>query len=117
MSGEEINAHNSQLYAYRGRIKGTQVKALLNKINMVNKEYDDRIIDVTFTTSSTKATLPEHSNATATEAKYKLDENDNSNIKEMREKVKDSTTYYVTFGEGDNGIINGCEIHIYSNED
>lgn len=121
LTGQEINAHNSQFTAYEGRQKGSQVKALMTTIKSNNKQYADRQVKVYYsnTTSAEKNWETDNvdiyadsgdinaesgSGETATSSRYPAD-------------IKNGTTYYVTFHEGNNGVINKCEVHVYSQDD
>ena len=90
MSSQEISAHNSTFEAYEGRVKGSQVKSLLNAIQKNNEEYEDRTINVTGKGAGENAGEVDIS------------------------AIKNSTTYKVTFKyEGNDGLISECDIQIY----
>jgi hypothetical protein len=115
LDAQEISAHNSQFLAYEGRQKGTQVKALISAIKANNKTYQDRIITIGVSASTTKATVTAvNSNSLTANT---TDPNQNSYSTWTSSTIKSNTTYYVTFGYGDNSCINTCEIHVYSDND
>lgn len=88
LSSQEISAHNSTFEAYEGRIKGSQVKALINAVEKNNKEYDDRPIKI--------------------EA--------NSDARSV-ENTKNTTTYHVYFEyNGNDNLISGVAIYVYGSE-
>ena len=47
LSSTEIAAHNANFEAYEGRVKGSQVRTLVNLINKNNENYEDRTINLT----------------------------------------------------------------------
>lgn len=93
MSAQEIDSHNQTFTAYEGRVKGTQVKTLLNMIAKNNEEYEDRQISVTF-----------------------CEEDITGNVRGSLSAVKTSTTYKVEFGyeNGVDGLISDCTIAVYT---
>ncbi len=111
LSGQEINAHNSQFTAYEGRQRGSQVKALITTIKRNNKEYSDRQIKIFYSNSITADA--DYKNYTVDNMET-ADEDINS---DYPEDLKNGTTYFVNFKEGDNGVINACDIHVYSQDD
>ena len=91
LSVQEIAAHNAQFEAYDGRIKGQQVKTLVNMINKNNADYEDRTIDITGEI---------------------VTKNDDGKFD--MSSIKNTTTYMVTFEtDGPDGLIDGCNIEIY----
>lgn len=92
LSSQEISAHNSTFEAYEGRVKGQQVKTLLNSINKNNVEYEDRVISVS-----------------GKDVEY-----DEKTKKVDASGIKNSTTYQVTFTyNGNDGLIDTCQIQVY----
>ncbi len=92
MSAQEIDSHNQTFTAYEGRIKGTQVRTLLNMIAKNNEEYEDRQITTNFAGSDITST-----------------------IGDTLKTVKTNTTYNVTFEYGGaDRIINQCDIVVYT---
>lgn len=112
LDAAEVKAHNSQFLAYEGRQKGSEAKALISAIRANNKEYLDRQIKVTFTASTTGVDPTGPDNATA----HTEDVNAAADYTKWSKDIKNTTTYWVSFCEGDNGCINGVEIHIYSSD-
>lgn len=110
LSAQELQAHNAQFLAYEGRQKGAQVKALITAIKNNNRDYEDRKIKVTFSSAAATAKVADTDVATFTASA--TEDNDYTTV-----TPKTNTTYYVTFGYGDNGCIAGVEIHVYSNVD
>ena len=95
LSVQEIAAHNAQFEAYDGRIKGQQVRTLVNMIKKNNVDYEDRPIEVTGEVSF---------GGEGSEKDEKVD----------MSKIKNTTTYMVTFStNGPDGLIDGCEIQVY----
>lgn len=111
LDAQEIQAHNSQFLSYRGRQKGAQVRALVNAIKSNNKQYQDRMIQITFSPAAATAKVDEGSVATF-DSSTTTDNNTYDTITPLS-----TTTYYVTFGYGDNQCIAGVEIHVYSDVD
>lgn len=96
MSAQEIDSHNQTFTAYEGRIKGTQVRTLLNMIAKNNEEYEDRIITVSIDKPS-------------------LSSDASADIRGVLSSVKTNTTYNVTFTNGGaDGIIDTCDIVVYT---
>lgn len=113
LDAQELQAHNSQFLSYQGRQKGSNVRALLTLIRNNNREYADRMVKVTFLDSAPAAKI-----LSTNIAKYTpSDKADNNNYSEYDSKIKDSTTYFVTFTNGENGCIAGVDIHVYSDKD
>lgn len=133
LSGTEVNAHNSKFEAYEGRMKGTEVSALITTIKSNNRDYSDRQImlwyanEIKKDTGTVKTNIDTFKKDGTYEISGNLTEDINLSSKSYLKDddgkaayptgIKNNTTYYVTFHKGDNGIINGCEIHLYSNAD
>jgi len=121
LSGEQIAAHNQSFRAYQGKINGTQVKALLNKIRNNNIEHKDRIINISYSETGKKWT----SNVSGFEigdgntGKYYHSfacDDTKPVIPEMIDKTNDNTTYKVEFDESSStGCINLCYIYLATN--
>ncbi len=106
LDAQELQAHNSQFLSYQGRQKGNQVNALVNAIKSNNTQYNDRMISIGFSSTTGKGSPSD------------IDlSKDNTDPNSYDYKVKPTTTYFVTFDYGDNGCINKCEIHVYSDND
>lgn len=112
LSGQEINAHNSQFTAYEGRQKGSQVKALITTIKRNNKEYSDRQVKVFYSNNTTALTEYGSYDPDLETVDEDVNEDD-----DYPTDIKNGTTYFVNFKEGDNGVINACDIHVYSQND
>jgi len=108
LDAQELQAHNSQFLAYEGKQKGSTVKSLITTIKNNNREYLDRMVEITFNPS---ASGPASEIPTAAPDATE----DTNNYSEYT--IRNNTTYFVTFAEGDNGCIAGVEIHIYSDKD
>lgn len=119
LSSQEISAHNSQFEAYEGRVKGSQVRTLLNTIAKNNEEYEDRKIKVTFSnaTSSvdyTRVAGPTMLLAAEGTSEGLTEEEEPARIKEVLTSVKNTTTYKVQFTwDGPDGLIDTCDISVY----
>lgn len=113
LDAQEIRAHNSQFLSYEGKQKGTQVKSLITAIRQNNRDYTDRMIQITNnmnTQTETDVVIVGND----------VDEDPNGDedaYRELLSNVKNNTTYFVTFGEASNGCIGGVEIHIWSQTD
>ena len=95
LSSTEISAHNGNFEAYKGRIKGQQLRTLLNMINKNNTEYDDRPILVTDSEGHGFGT-------------------DSADSACNLNNVKSSTTYDVSFTyNGNDGLIDTCTVKVY----
>ncbi len=95
LSVQEIAAHNAQFEAYDGRIKGQQVRTLVNMIKKNNEEYEDRIIEVTGV------------------VEFGGEGSESDKTVDMS-SIKNTTTYMVTFEtDGPDGLIDGCNIVVY----
>lgn len=118
LSGQEINAHNSQFTAYEGRQKGSQVKALMTTIKNNNKEYADRQVKVYFSSDTTEESGWEDDEVTIEDTSGDINASAGTgSSSRYPTTVRNGTTYFVTFAEGDNGVINKCEVHVYSQND
>lgn len=94
MSSQEISSHNATFEAYEGRLKGSQVKALVNAIMKNNQEYEDRPIVIDFSGTEYAADKTEE-----------LIKSGN---------IKSSTTYSIEFDyEGNDGLISKCTVKVY----
>ncbi len=110
----ETRAHNSKFLAYEGKQVGSSVSALINAIKTNNKQYSDRQIKIYYSNTTSKA--PGFDSHTGNIAANSNDVNGNyANISGT--SIRSRTTYYVNFHTGDNGIIDACDIHVYSNAD
>lgn len=107
MDAQEIQSHNSQFLSYQGKQKGSQVIALINQIKKNNKDYADRIIFVNMSEKTQAIEEPASASVDATPQ-------DTETLNKFKPKA--STTYYVTFGYNENGIISGVEIHVFSDK-
>lgn len=93
LSAQEISAHNATFEAYEGRIKGQQVRTLMNMIRKNNDEYEDRQIEFDAETAGGTFTNPNYTN-----------------------QIKGSTTYKVSFVyDGNDGLISKCIVRVYGN--
>lgn len=110
---QEISAHNSQFLAYEGKQKGSNIRTLVNAIRTNNRDYTDRMIKITNNMANVAAAKVTSVDGTPTS----VSEDPNSDYDGIINAIKNNTTYYVTFGYGDNGCINGVEIHIWSQVD
>ncbi len=128
LSGTEVNAHNSKFESYEGRMKGTEVSALITTIKSNNRDYSDRQIVLWYKNAiASDSGVAANKAALIAEASYKISGELSGDINTSTDSklegkayptgIKNNTTYYVTFNKGANGIINGCEIHLYSNAD
>jgi len=111
LDSTEVQAHNSKFLSYSGRQKGSNVRALINAIRSNNREYADRMIKITFAHNTVASKVTSVACFTA------KDTTDNNSYSAISTNLRDSTTYFVTFGYMDNGCIGGVEIHIYSDKD
>ncbi len=100
----EIHAHNSQFLAYEGKQKGNQVKALISTIRRNNYEYSDRMITILFSSNTIKQVV-------------NLSEDIEDPNGEYNYSIKDRTIYFVTFTMDNDGLVDTCEIHVYSDAD
>lgn len=95
LSSNEISAHNSNFEAYRGRVKGQQLRTLVSMINKNNTEYDDRPIKINDTDN------------------LLTNDPDNAGSSDIN-LIKNTTTYDVSFTyNGNDGLIDSCNIKIY----
>lgn len=109
LDSQELQSHNSQFLSFQGKQKGTQVIALFNAIKSNNAQYGDRMIGINVSKNSNPAT---------TDVKGSSDADVDADINTTyNHGIKNTTTYYVSFGYGDNGCINKCEVHVYSDDD
>ena len=111
LDAQEIQAHNSQFLAYEGKQKGSNVKALISAIKNNNREYQDRMVKITFSPAAATSKVLE----TAISVFKSSDTTDSNTYSQYA--IKSNTTYFVTFAEMDNGCIGGVDIHIYSDVD
>lgn len=75
LSATEISAFNSQFEAYEGRIKGTQVRVLLNTIKKSNKDYPDRPITVAGSAGFSEGSANDVVNTSTYEVSFDYDDN------------------------------------------
>ena len=114
LDDSEIRAHNSKFLAYEGKQKGTNVRNLINAIRSNNRDYTDRMIQITSTNISNVVTTK--TPVTVVNPSVSTDPN-NNNYSTLLNNIKSNTTYFVTFGYSSNGCIGGVEIHIWSEVD
>lgn len=88
---QEISAFNSMFWAYEGKQKGTQVKNLISTIQKLNKDNEDRKIEI----------------------KYMDKEYKESEFKDLKELIDDNEKYEVSCEENSDGIIDLIEIERY----
>ena len=89
LSEMEKTAFNSMFIAYEGKQKGTQVKKLISTIQKLNKDNEDRKIEI----------------------KYMDKEYKESEFKDLKELIDDNEKYEVSCEENSDGIINLIEIN------
>lgn len=127
LDAQEVQAHNSQFLSYEGKQKGPQVRALVNAIRANNRDYTDRmikiktdniekIVDQKVKPSDVECTAPTDS-TDPNEAVKGADGKTTGGYADILGKIKNNTTYYVTYGYSENGCIGGVEIHIWSQVD
>ncbi len=111
----EQRAHNSKFSpTYEGKQSGSSVKALVNAIKSNNKEYADRQVTIYYSPTTKPADDYKNHKGNITDSGSDVNKAD---IYNTLSNVKSKTSYYVNFHTGDNGIIDACDIHVYSNED
>lgn len=89
LSEMEKTAFNSMFIAYEGKQKGTQVKKLISTIQKLNKDNEDRKIEI----------------------KYMDKEYKESEFEDLKELIDDNEKYEVSCEENSDGIINLIEIN------
>ena len=102
MSSQEISSHNSQFEAYEGRVKGSQIRSLIGIINQNNIDFVDRQVSVE---KGGSKDLSELGIDVGTEEPVKVTTND---------KLKNNTTYFVSFGYDDNNLLDKVFIRGYN---
>ncbi len=110
LDSQELQAHNSQFLAYEGKQKGSTVRSLVNAIKSNNRDYQDRMIQITFSPTSYDESQKEADIPT-------YDSNTEEDKNEYNYDIKSNTTYFVTFEYGNNNCIAGVDIHVYSDVD
>ncbi len=121
LDAAELRAHNSQFTAYEGRQKGSEVSALIGTIQTNNNSYEDRKISVEYRTASSfyddqSGDLDFENEADPTDATFKLDDDEDATLAQIRNKLKPSTTYKVTLLTNDEGLITFCGIEVYKSK-
>lgn len=102
MSSQEISSHNSQFEAYEGRVKGSQIRSLIGIINQNNIDFLDRQVSVE---KGGSKELSELGIDVGTEEPVKVTTND---------KLRNNTTYFVSFGYDDNNLLDKVFIRGYN---
>lgn len=112
LDAQEIRAHNSQFLSYEGKQKGSEIRSLVTAIRQNNRDYTDRMIQITWNNAIVTDKV-EVDDIACTDPTVSEDPNTSYTLTGLN----NNTTYYVTFAYSDNGCIGGVDIHIWSEAD